>query len=146
MITPNQVKLVDFGFGAQFISRDKGGFLKTLIGTQSYVLPEPYLGQPYYGADHDLFSLGVLLFICHLRSYPFERATLDDKFYKLLVKNDPKFWQLKSNGMQISSKFKDLVSNMLQFRPAARLNIAEIICHDWFNRETVTDEEYKQKV
>ena len=46
MITPDEIKLVDFGFGVQFSARNSG-FLKTIIGTGPYVLPEPYHGQPY---------------------------------------------------------------------------------------------------
>ena len=86
------------------------------------------------------------MFICLLRSYPFEKATLDDEMYKLLVNNDPKFWQLKANGTQISSKFKDLVSNMLQFRPSARLTIAEVVCHDWFSGQKISDEVFQERL
>ena len=43
MITLDDVKLVDFGFGVQLNSRNSG-FFKTIIGTGSYVLPEPYHG------------------------------------------------------------------------------------------------------
>ena len=43
------LKVADFGFAAPTEGRDGSGYLKTQLGTASYMAPEIHLGKPYTG-------------------------------------------------------------------------------------------------
>ena len=41
------IKIADFGFAGPIEGRDGSGYLKTLLGTNSYMAPEIHLNKPY---------------------------------------------------------------------------------------------------
>ena len=57
------LKIADFGFAAPVDGRDGSGYLKTKLGTESYMAPEIHARKPYNGASVDLFACGIILFI-----------------------------------------------------------------------------------
>jgi len=115
------IKIADFGFAAPIEGRDGSGFLKTVLGTQSYMAPEILERVPYQGHVVDLFALGVILFILYAGHPPFNHADRRDPHYKLLATNRADlFWKTHSNRKPkdfFSEEFKDLITNMLQLLP-----------------------------
>ena len=73
------VKITDFGFAT---NNQKS--LMSYGGTLSYMAPEIIQHEPYDGQKADVFSLGVILFMSVLGKFPFAKADMDDKLYKLL--------------------------------------------------------------
>lgn len=57
------LKVADFGFAAPVDGRDGQGYLRTKLGTESYMAPEINMKRAYSGASVDLFASGIILFI-----------------------------------------------------------------------------------
>lgn len=68
------IRIADFGFAAPIQGKDGSGFLRTSLGTQSYMAPEILLKEPYQGHVVDLFALGIILFIMYSGHPPFASA------------------------------------------------------------------------
>ena len=85
------VKIMDFGFATYNQKR-----LMSYGGTMSYMAPEIMQHKPYDGQKADIFSLGVILFMSVLGKFPFAKADMNDKFYKLLSTPilQKKFWEV----------------------------------------------------
>lgn len=66
---------------------------------------------------------------------PFEKATLNDPYYKLIKeKKYDTFWKAHSRRRAVnyfSDDFKDLFVRMVAFIPNERLKIEEIAAHQW---------------
>ena len=94
--------------------------------------PEIIEHKPYDGFKADIFSLGVILFISVLGKFPFPRAELSDKYYKLLQNPDlhNKFWEVQ-NGQNTSEEFKELFISMTKYNPSKRPALKDIIKHPW---------------
>jgi serine/threonine protein kinase len=133
------LKIADFGFAAPLAGRDGTGTCKTKLGTESYMAPEIHARRPYIGTSVDLFACAIILFIMITQHPPFQRAEPSDPFYRLLCANRADlFWKAhsknKPEGLQFFSEdFRQLITAMLQFDPAQRPSMAEVLAHPWVN-------------
>ncbi|CAN8069559.1 unnamed protein product, partial [Agarophyton chilense] len=119
------VKLTDFGIA--YYSEDPTALCKTLCGTPLYVAPEVLLRQPY-GAEADLWSLGVIVYIMLVGYPPF-----DDNDIVQLVKKI-KFRPVKFDGPEwklISSQAKEFLANLLDKDASNRMTAQQALEHDW---------------
>ena len=66
---------------------------------------------------------------------PFNSAHPQDPHYKLLATNRADlFWKQHQNNKPkgfLSEEFMDLITNLLQFNPAARPSLADVVGHPW---------------
>lgn len=120
MITSDcKLKIIDFGFAGPIAGRDGAGKLSTRRGTRAYMAPEILAGETYRGANVDIFSSGIILFIMLKGSPPFKEAKGSDAFYKCLIDNNAKtLWEAHEahwpeNACAPSEDFKLLVTAML---------------------------------
>lgn len=136
------LKIADFGFAAPIAGRDQSGYLKTKLGTESYMAPEIHARRPYIGASVDLFASAIILFIMIAQHPPFTRAEPNDPFYRLLCANRADlFWKAHSKNKPdgfFSEEFKNLITSMLQFDPAHRLSMADVKSHPWIKGPTAS--------
>ena len=104
--------MADFGFAAPTMGKDGTGYLKTYLGTFSYMAPEIILSSPYEGKKVDIFSAGIILFVLVNGLQPFGHASrAKDKYYKMLTSNTPeKFWEFHSKSNNKIELSADLVS------------------------------------
>lgn len=141
------LKIADFGFAAPLYGRDGSGFLRTRLGTESYMAPEIHMKQPYSGESVDLFASAIILFIMFTQHPPFHKALPEDPFYKLICINRlDVFWKAharnKPNGEAFfSDNFKDLISRMVSYDPSKRMSIEEVRLHPWLNEGDVATSE-----
>ena len=122
-------KICDFGFAA-FNKIDLDDFL----GTETHAAPEILIHRPYDGFKADIFSLGVVLLTLVTCKFGFKRATINDKFYRLIMtKKYGKYWD-KVRGLipEISDELKKLYYKMVSFNPQDRPSIEDILNDDWF--------------
>ena len=77
------LKIADFGFSCQLKGKDNSGVLHTKLGTEGYMAPE-IANKKYEGKSVDIFASGVILFIMYAGNPPFEKATPNDPYYKLI--------------------------------------------------------------
>jgi len=59
--------------------------LKSFNGSKGLNAPEIEEKKTYDGTKSDIFSLGVVLFILVMGSYPFIDAVKSDLFYSLII-------------------------------------------------------------
>lgn len=137
------LKIADFGFAAPIMGRDGSGYCRTKLGTESYMAPEIHAKRPYSGASVDIFATAIILFIMFTQHPPFTRAEPSDPFYRLLCANRADlFWKAhsknKAGGLDFfPEQFRNMITAMLQFDPAARPTMADIISHPWVVKEEV---------
>ena len=128
------LKIADFGFACDLQGKDKSGVLKTKLGTEGYMAPE-IPTKKYEGKSVDIFASGVILFIMYAGNPPFEKATPNDPYYKLIKeKRFDIFWKAhcrKRPAGYFSDAFKELFSKMVAFDPSERPKIEEIASHAW---------------
>jgi len=141
-----QVKLVDFGFARFFRDGETGKevLMKTALGTPGYAAPE-ILNRKKYDYSVDIFSLGVILFICIAGFPPFQEAKASDWWFdKIINKRFALFWKAHERCMKFDDDAKDLLLGMLAARPADRYRWDTLRDHAWTNGETFNQDEASQ--
>jgi len=129
------VKLIvtDFGFSKRY-ERD-GEKSRTFCGSAAYAAPEIIKGEAYQLRNHDMWSLGVILFIMACGTMPYDdsniRKMLKDQLHKRL-RYPPQA------AYKLSSSCKDLIQKLIEPDPDSRYNIHQVIAHPWVHR-TVQD-------
>jgi len=141
------VKLVDFGFARFFVDeKGKDVKMKTALGTPGYAAPE-ILKHQKYDDSVDIFSLGVILFICIAGFPPFQEAKASDWWFdKIMKKKYDLFWKAHERCMKFSDDAKDILLGMLAAKPADRYGWKELRNHKWTNGPTCTQEEASQRL
>ena len=138
-------KLSDFGFSQTFKGNEGDYMLHQFNGTDIYCAPETRKAYitGFNGVKHDIFSLGVLLFVITIGSFPFDRASYSDEKYRFIVKkNYKRYWEY-FNFLDISEEFKDLINKLICVTPTQRLGLNEILEHPWvrkYNRNNCENE------
>lgn len=140
------IKLIDFGYSKinQIEEIDEpsqeendqnfSNFLYIFQSTDIYGSPEAKHSDKNHGYDpikHDIFSLGVFLFVIRIGMFPYSNYNMSDQNYYLLSKNKfDEYWEY-FNKYNLSEEFKDLISKLLCFDPNKRLSVDEILKHKW---------------
>lgn len=99
--------------------------------------PEIHARSPYIGTSVDIFAAAIILFIMFTQHPPFTKAEPTDPFYRLICANRADlFWKAhsknKPNGAAFFPEdFKNLITACLQFNPAARPSMADILNSKW---------------
>ena len=102
------IKITDFGFLLPLAGRDRTAWLKSRVGTLTYMAPEVLARENYQGKAIDIYSLGVILFVLYLGNMPMEKASSEDKFFKCLSSNRTElFWQTHQKNLPNLTISKD---------------------------------------
>ncbi|CAL9040804.1 calcium-dependent protein kinase 15-like [Musa acuminata AAA Group] len=125
------LKATDFGLSVFF---KPGEIFKDLVGSAYYVAPEVLRRR--YGAEADIWSAGVILYILLSGVPPFWAENEEGIFDAVLhgqidFSSDP--WPSISFGA------KELVRKMLRADPKERLTAAEILNHPWMREDGAPD-------
>ncbi|CAN1854100.1 Calcium-dependent protein kinase 1 [Linum perenne] len=123
------LKTIDFGLSIFF---KPGERYTDVVGSPYYVAPEVL--KKRYGAEADVWSAGVILYILLSGVPPFWAETEQGIFEQVLQGDldfDSEPWP------HISESAKDLVRKMLVRDPRRRLTAHEVLCHPWVQEEGV---------
>ena len=129
------IKLADFGLASLL---NANALMTTACGTPGYVSPEILTASKKhhtgYGAECDLWSLGVILYIL-LCGYPPFYDENNAVIFKLIKAGDYHFnspyWD------DISREAKDLVSKLLTVDPKLRITADAVFDHPWMRTPEV---------
>ncbi|CAI5759831.1 unnamed protein product [Candida verbasci] len=123
-----KVKIADFGL-AKFIG-DKF-FTNTLCGTPAYVAPEILNNQSNYDKKVDLWSSGVLLYVCLCGFPPFSDELGPPNMKEQILQGKYAFYSPYWDD--INDIVLDLISNLLIVDPKERYNVEQTLNHFWFH-------------
>ncbi|KAG0334665.1 hypothetical protein BG000_008135 [Podila horticola] len=122
------IKISDFGL-AKMISNNA---LNTTCGTASYIAPE-ILEKKAYGKQVDIWSLGVVLYICLCGFPPFSDdlgpPSLRQQVLQGLFSFPSPYWD------DVSQEAVDFIEDLLQQDPAQRLTVDQALSHPWMALE-----------
>uniref|UniRef100_A0A7S3Z3Z1 Protein kinase domain-containing protein n=1 Tax=Lotharella globosa TaxID=91324 RepID=A0A7S3Z3Z1_9EUKA len=141
-------KICDFGLAKRMNS--KGIVIKPhYTGKANYMAPEAYAasnrnrsgvadagqakkGIKFAGAPADVFSLGIVMFLCITGVLPYQYPTKSDRRYTLVTGGRKALGGLlKRWGIAVSAEAKDLLASMLHAEPSKRATIDDILHHPW---------------
>ncbi|CUS22061.1 LAQU0S04e07316g1_1 [Lachancea quebecensis] len=122
------IKIADFGL-AKFIGELQ--FTNTLCGTPSYVAPE-VLKKTGYSSRVDLWSAGVLLYVCLCGFPPFSEQLAPPSMKEQILQGKYAFYSPYWD--EIDDSCLHLISNLLVVNPASRYDINKTIDHPWFSQ------------
>lgn len=122
-----QVKIADFGL-AKFIG--EVNFTNTLCGTPAYVAPEVLTKSRRYNKLVDLWSIGVLLYVCLCGFPPFSEELAPPSMKDQILNAKYGFYSPYWDPMSDASL--DLISRLLIVDPVLRLDVRKACEHAWF--------------
>jgi len=117
-----KIKLVDFGFAKNF----QNEIMKTSLGSPLYAAPELFLKRNSsfnYDEKVDLWSMGVILFICLSGFPPFNGKNLKELIDNII---QVKFNFHDNIWSNVSDESKDIISHLLLFNPEKRYTAKEL--------------------
>jgi serine/threonine protein kinase len=143
------LKIIDFDQSQKFEEKK----LKCR-GTAYYRAPEMLEDTCGDYRAADIYSLGVILFTCKAREFPFVEEDKNGKtnmiHYDLFTEHNEDFWKIKvadkKNDEFFSKSFKDLVNGMLEKEPKKRITLQDIKRSRWYKEPTFGKEELKEKM
>ncbi|KAJ3594317.1 hypothetical protein NHX12_003624 [Muraenolepis orangiensis] len=124
-----ELRLGDFGLAAKLETVELRK--KTICGTPNYLAPE-VLNRQGHGTESDVWSLGCVMYTLMCGNPPFE--TLDLKETYKCIKEVR--YNLPSN---LSPAAQKLISSVLQKVPSNRLNLDQILAHEFFTKGFTPD-------
>lgn len=145
------IKLIDFGYSS--LSGDENNnetrnMIYVFQSTDIYGSPEAKKSDENNGYDpikHDLFSLGIFLFVIVLGCFPYTEYSLLDRRYFCIVNDDfDTFWK-SFNKFTVSCNFKDLINKLICYDPNKRLSVSEILEHPWMKLNLEINKENNEK-
>ncbi|KAI4300613.1 hypothetical protein L6164_033969 [Bauhinia variegata] len=117
------LKTIDFGLSMFF---KPGETFTDVVGSPYYVAPEVL--RKHYGAECDVWSAGVIIYILLCGVPPFWDET-EQGIFEQVLKGELDF--ISEPWPSISEGAKDLVRRMLIRDPKKRLTAHEALCHPW---------------
>ncbi|KVH90052.1 Calcium-binding EF-hand [Cynara cardunculus var. scolymus] len=121
------LKATDFGLSLLVAA---GDVFKDLVGSAYYVAPEVL--RRHYGAEADIWSAGVILYILLSGVPPFWGET-EQSIFDAVLRGNLDF--VSDPWPSISSSAKDLVKKMLKADPKERLTAVEVLNHPWMRED-----------
>ncbi|KAK4128737.1 Pkinase-domain-containing protein [Parathielavia appendiculata] len=130
------VKIGDFGL-AKIVGEES--FTTTLCGTPSYVAPEILVNnkQRRYTKAVDIWSLGVVLYICLCGFPPFsDELERDDFPYKMVDQIRKGLFDYPSPYWDpVGDPALDLIDSMLVVDPERRFTVDQCLAHPWLTQK-----------
>ncbi|KAJ2949058.1 hypothetical protein O0L34_g5998 [Tuta absoluta] len=122
------VKITDFGL-SKLVGEHT--FMKTMCGTPLYLAPEVLRanGQRCYGHEVDVWSLGVIFFICLVGYLPFSQDYKELSLHEQILCGRYRFSAAHWRGVSLQAKL--LMKRMLTVNVARRITLDQILDHAW---------------
>eukprot|EP01111_Echinosteliopsis_oligospora_P019035 TRINITY_DN8_c0_g1_i1.p1 TRINITY_DN8_c0_g1~~TRINITY_DN8_c0_g1_i1.p1 ORF type:complete len:291 (+),score=55.88 TRINITY_DN8_c0_g1_i1:283-1155(+) len=117
------VVVMDLGYACNFTPDMP---INRFCGTLAYSAPELLLGQPYFAAPIDVWSLGVLLFVLIAQKLPFDSEDANT-LYKQSTSRSYIYSMMQT--ALVPEDARDLLIRIFNSNPQRRITIPEILKH-----------------
>lgn len=139
------LKIADFGFAKFFNKNGQAVKMRTELGTRGYMAPEisknsnvPRSQRKSYDQKVDVFALGVIMFICSAGFPPFRQTNSEDWWFdKIMKKEWHYFWKAHERKATLSPLAKKCLEGMIAAEPADRMDIKQLLAHDFLTNNPV---------
>ena len=124
MNTAGVVKLTDFGISRSLENNQI--YLKTFVGSRSYMSPERITGKKY-SYSSDIWSLGLVIYELATGKEPYGEG--DDfltQITKIVEYDEPRL-----DGKIFSKEFCDFIEKTVKKEPENRADVDELLNHPW---------------
>ena len=135
------IKLIDFGLGIILGPEEKS---EQPFGTVSFVSPEVLCGNGY-DKSVDIWCVGILAYLLLVGRLPFDDPDDDENEIARQTINDPVPF-IEEKWKNISKEAKNFVNKCLQKDPADRMNITELLKHDWIKKYIYEEQKNKESI
>ena len=116
-------KICDYGFSKSIIEEGKN----TQLGSLKTMAPEVYKIGSSYGPKADLWSIGVILYLCYFKKYPY------NDIVEIIKKTELKYE--KPNNFFLA----DLIDKLLVINPDKRISWEEYFNHPFFKYSSLSE-------
>jgi len=129
------IKIVDFGLSKEISSFSNRA--QTWVGTPQYWSPEVIRSREKSGASYDgrsdIWSIGVLLFVCLFKRYPFTEAKVagDLPMQERILRGQFVFPNSSSAAKQVSGESRDLIKLLIEPDVDKRASLESTFTHAW---------------
>lgn len=122
------IVIIDFGYSEIMGERQ---VIDRFCGSYMYVSPEQISLKVYDPLKSDVWSFGILMFVCLCSRFPFrsEKDSVEELFAS--IASAPVFVP-----NTVVPRARDLISRILDRNPKTRVSMADVLEHTWF---TVTN-------
>jgi p21-activated kinase 1 len=124
------VKLTDFGFGAQLTQEESNR--KSMVGTSYWMAPE-VIQSDAYDVKVDVWSLGVMVMEMIEKDPPYMGQPPTRVLFNILKKGLP---DLKNPGAS-SNEIKDFIAQCTQRDPRVRPTCAQLLSHPFISKASL---------
>ncbi|KAI8886771.1 Pkinase-domain-containing protein [Backusella circina FSU 941] len=131
------IKVADFGLARQTVGNE---CFTSQCGTPNYVAPEVLSKGTAYDERCDIWSLGVILYICLCGYTPFNESSstpMRDQILKGEYDFDPRYWERVSKEAQL------LVQALMTVDTSERIDLVDAMNHDWMKMEPIAMTKYQ---
>ena len=139
LLTPNTVKIIDFGIAQILDETSKNSVSELLIGTPKYMSPEQILGEKI-DQRTDIYSLGIVLYEFLTGKLPFNINT--DSDLESQIKNlDTKPLSITKINPRTPKEIEDIIFKAIQRSPDKRFQTIEDFLNALENNKVETSRE-----
>jgi len=125
--SPSMLSLIDFGLSEDLLTSNA---MNSITGTPNYLAPEIFKHQ-IHSSKADVWSLGIVLFCCLTKQFPFEGNT-NYSYMCSVLSDNPKLQLLEKAN--VSEECINLINSMLEKNPNDRPSIEECLSMKWFKK------------
>ncbi len=122
------IRLLDFGL-SKIIGPNET--CREPYGTLSYVAPEVLLDIPY-NQKVDIWSIGVISYLLLCGCLPFDDRYSEREIARKTIEEPIPFYPFIWN--KLSKEAMQFIQDLLQKKPEKRLNIKELLKHEWIKK------------
>ena len=138
-------KLTDFSVSCSFNNLKQEDLVKfPFVGTGKYIAPEILnrkVMQMKYGEKIDIYSFGVTLYVLAFGTYPYNLNDIKGNQFDSILEMINKENLIFPQDIEVSEKFRDFLSKILEKDYKKRITIKNALNHPWIKGHQILYDE-----
>ena len=132
------LKITDFGVSDVFRTcwEKEAHKSKGLCGSEPYIAPEEFTGEPYDATKVDIWSVGIIYYAMLFHGVPWRQATLRDPNYAYFLEHRGHFEPFT----RLPPLLAQLLEHILEPDPTRRYNVTQLMEEAYFKSVDICSE------